>query len=60
MYCAEVRISPFIKEKKQLRKEIETARQPSHVCIHVEMVIGVVRHYSALIFTFNPPYKCYA
>ena len=60
MYCAEVRILPFIKGKKQLSKVIETARQPSHVCIHVERVIGVVRHNSVLIFTFNSPCKCYA
>ena len=44
MYCAEVRIPPFTKGKKQLSKvEVETARQLSHVRIHVERVIGAVR-----------------
>ena len=44
MYCTEVRIPPFTKGKKQLSKvEIETARQLSHVRIHVERVIGVIR-----------------
>ena len=47
MYCAEVRISPFTKGKKQLCKEIETAHQPSHVRNNIERVIGVVRHNSA-------------
>ena len=44
MYCAEVRIPPFTRGKKQLSKvKIETARQLSYVRIHVERVIGMIR-----------------
>ena len=44
MYCAEVKIPPFTRGKKQLSKfEIDTSRQLSHVRIHVERVIGVIR-----------------
>jgi len=43
-YCAEVVTPPFTKGKKQLsRKEIEWAREISHVRIHVERVIGMLR-----------------
>ena len=50
MYCAEVKIPPFTKGKKQLIKvDIDTARRLSRVRIHDERVIGLVRQkYSIL------------
>ena len=43
MYCAKVNTPPFTRGKKQLSKfEVDTARQLSRVCIHVERVIGVI------------------
>ena len=44
LHCAEVKMPPFMKGKKQLsRPEVDTARKLSRVRIHVERVIGVVR-----------------
>ncbi len=44
VYCAEVKIPPFTKGKKQLSKyEVDSARQLSRVRIHVERVIGLLR-----------------
>lgn len=44
MYCAEVKLPPFTKGKKQLSKaQVDLSRQLSRVRIHVERVIGVVR-----------------
>ena len=44
VYCAEVKIPPFTKGKKQLSKiGVDKARQSSKVCIHMERVIGLVR-----------------
>ena len=44
LYCAEVKLPPFTKGKKQLsRLESDTARQLSRVRIHVERVIGSLR-----------------
>ena len=44
-YCAEIKIPPFTKGKKQLSQiEVDTARQLSHVRIHVERVIGLLRN----------------
>ena len=44
LFCAEVKIPPFTKGKKQLSKaEVDTACQLAQVRIHVEHVIGVVR-----------------
>ena len=44
MYCAEVKIPPFTKGKKQLSKmEVDSARKLSSIRIHVEHVIGMVR-----------------
>ena len=44
MYCAEVKLPPFTKGKKQLSQmEIDVAQKLSHVRIHVERVIGMVR-----------------
>ena len=55
MYCAEVRIPAFTKEKKQLSKvEIETARQLSHVRIHVERVIGTIRQKFTILHSTLP------
>ena len=55
MYCAEVRIPPFTKGKKQLSKvEIDTARQLSHVRIHVERVIGTIRQKFTILHSTLP------
>ena len=44
LYCAEVKLPPFTKGKKQLTKcEVDKARQLSRVRIHVERVIGLLR-----------------
>ena len=44
MLCVEVKIPPFTKEKKQLRKlEVDTTRELTQVRIHVEKIIGMVR-----------------
>jgi len=44
LYCAEVKLPPFTKGKKQLSKaQVDFSRQLSRVRIHVERVIGVVR-----------------
>ena len=45
LYCAEVCIPPFTKGKKQLSKAaVDNARRLSLVRIHIERVIGLVRH----------------
>ena len=55
VYCAEVRIPPFTRGKKQLSKvEIETARQLSHVRIHVERVIGMIRQKYTILHSTLP------
>ena len=44
MYCAEVKLPPFTRGKKQLsKKEVDVSWRLSRVRIHVERVIGVVR-----------------
>ena len=44
LYCAEVKLPPFTKGKKQLSKiEVDAARRLSWVRIHVERVIGMIR-----------------
>ena len=44
LYCAEVKVPPFTKGKKQLsRLGSDIARQLSRVRIHVERVIGSLR-----------------
>ena len=44
LYCAEVKMPPFTRGKKQLsRSDVDKARQLSCVRIHVERVIGVIR-----------------
>ena len=44
LYCAEVKLPPFTRGKKQLsRVEIDAARRLSRVRIHVERIIGLVR-----------------
>jgi len=44
LYCAEVKLPPFTKGKRQLSKaQVDLSRQLSRVRIHVERVIGVVR-----------------
>ena len=43
-YCAEVKTPPFTKGKKQLsRHEVDWSRGISHVHIHVERVIGLLK-----------------
>ena len=43
-YCAEVKTPPFTKGKKQLsRSEIDWSREISHVRIHVERMIGLLK-----------------
>ena len=53
-YCAEVKIPPFMKGKKQLScREVDWPREISHVQIHVEQVIGVLKQkYTILQGTF--------
>ena len=50
LFHAEVKVPPFTRGKKQLsRCEVDSARELSHVRIHVERIIGVVRQkYSIL------------
>ena len=44
MYCAQVKLHPFTKGKKQLSQlEVDTSSQLSSVRIHIERVIGVLR-----------------
>ena len=44
MYCAQVKIPPFTKGKRQLSQlEVDTSCQLSAVRIHVERVIGALR-----------------
>ena len=55
MYCAEVHIPPFTKGKKQLSKiDIKTARQLSHVRIHVERVIRLIRQKFSILHSILP------
>ena len=44
MYCAQVKLPPFAKGKKQLSKaQVDVSRQLSRVRIHVKRIIGAVR-----------------
>ena len=44
LHCAEVKLPPSTKGKKQLSQvDVDSARQLSHVRIHVEQVIGLLR-----------------
>ena len=44
LYFAEVKLPPFIKDKKQLKKmDVDFAHQLSQVSIHVERVISFLR-----------------
>jgi len=44
LYCAEIKLPPFTRGKKQLTKvEVDAARRLSRVRIHVERVIGTSR-----------------
>ena len=57
MYCAEVRIPPFTKGKKQLSKlEIDTTRSLSQVRIYVERIIGLVRQKYSILSSTLPIY----
>ena len=60
LYCAEVNLPPFTKGKEQLDKiDVVSAHQLSRVRIHVEIVIGFLRHKYALLestlYTDNVP-----
>ena len=55
LYCAEVRLPPFTKGKKQLNKiDVDFARQLSRVRIHVERVIGFLRQKYTLLESTLP------
>lgn len=53
LYCAEVKLPPFTKGKKQLNQiDVDFARQLSRVRIHVERVIGLLKQkYTLLEYT---------
>ena len=54
-YCAEIKIPPFTRGKKQLsRIEVDTARQLSRVRIHVERVIGLLRNKYTILQSILP------
>ena len=55
MYCAEVKLPPYTRGKKQLSKmEIDVSRQLSRVRIHVERVIGMVRQKYTILQSILP------
>jgi hypothetical protein len=55
LYCAEVKLPPFTRGKKQLCKaEVDTSRQLSRVRIHVERVIGLVRQKYSILRSIIP------
>ena len=55
LYCAEVKIPPFTKGKKQLSQlEVDSARQLSRVRIHVERVIGLMRQKFTILESILP------
>ena len=57
MFCAEVKISPFTKGKKQLSPgEIDRSHQLSCVRIHVERVIGTYSQTDVYHPRINAPY----
>ena len=44
LYCGSLKKAPFIKGKRQLSKfEVDNSRELSHVRIHVERIIGLLR-----------------
>ena len=55
LYCAEIKLPPFTKGKKQLSQlEVDEACELSRVRIHVERVIGTVKQkYTILESVFN-------
>ena len=54
-YCAEVKTPPFTRGKPQLTKsEVDFSWQLSHVCIHVERVIGMIRQKYKLLESTIP------
>ena len=55
LYCAEVKVPPFIRGKKQLSKfEIDTSQHLSRVCIHVE---GLLESFGKSTQYWNPGYR---
>ena len=55
LYCAEVKLPPFTKGKKQLScYEVDKARQLSRLWIHVERVIGLLRCMYKILRTMLP------
>ena len=55
LYCAEIKVPPFTRGKKQLsRIEVDRARQLSHVRIHVERVVGLLRNKYTILQSILP------
>ena len=55
LYCAELKIPPFTRGKKQLsRYEVDSTRQLAHVRIHVERVIGQLKKKYGILQTVIP------
>ena len=55
LYCAEVKLPPFTRGKKQLeRVDVDLARRLSRVRIHVERVIGLLRQKYTLLESTLP------
>ena len=55
LYCAEIKLPPFTRGKKQLTKvEVDAARRLSRVRIHVERVIGMLRQKYMLLQSTLP------
>ena len=55
LYCAEVKVPPFTRGKKQLsRVEVDAARRLSRVRIHVERVIGSIRQKYTILQSILP------
>ena len=55
LYCAEVKIPPFTRGKRQLSQvEVDTARRLSRVRIHVERVISSIRQMYTILQSTIP------
>ena len=55
MLHAEVKIPPFTRGKKQLsRMEVDKSHDLSHVCIHVEWVIGMLKQKYTILESHVP------
>ena len=55
LYCAVVKLPPFTRGKKHLSKaDVDFSSQLSHVCIHVEKIIGLVRQKYTILQSMLP------